>query len=72
MNLPENFWIGVVGSLIFGFVGIFLLIGGFKLFDKILSKIDFQVELQKDPIAIAIVVGAFFLSLAHIIASCVS
>lgn len=70
--MPENFWIGIVGSLAFGWVGIFLLISGFKLFDKILSKINFQTELQKDPIAIAIVIGSFFLSLAHIIASCVS
>jgi uncharacterized membrane protein YjfL (UPF0719 family) len=72
MRLPDNFWIGATGSLIFGFVGIFLLLFGFKLFDWLLPKVDFQQELKSNPIAIAIVIGAFFLSLSHIIASCVN
>lgn len=71
MGLPENFWIGVVGSLIFGFVGIVLLLVGFKLFDWLLPKVDFQSEMKGNPLATAIIVAAFFLGLAHIIASCV-
>lgn len=71
MQLPENFWIGVVGSLIFGFTGILMLLGGFKLFDWLLTKVDFQAEMKGNPTATAIIVAAFFLALSHIIASCV-
>ena len=69
--LPENFWVGIVGSGLFGFVGIFFLLLGYKLFDWLQPKIDFQAELKQSPIAVAIVIGAFFLALAHIIASVV-
>ena len=69
-NLPENFWIGIFGSFIFGVVGIFLLVGGFKLFDLILPRVDFQKEMAGNPLATSIVIGSFFLALAHIIASC--
>jgi len=71
MNLPENFWIGVFGSLIFGFMGIVLLLGGFKMFDWLLPKVDFQAEMKGNPLATSIIVASFFLALAHIIASCV-
>jgi uncharacterized membrane protein YjfL (UPF0719 family) len=71
VTLPENFWVGVTGSVIFGFLGIVLLLGGFKLFDWLLPRVDFQKELHDSPIASAIVIAAFFLALAHIIASVV-
>jgi uncharacterized membrane protein YjfL (UPF0719 family) len=71
MILPENFWIGAFGSVIFGIVGIFLLLGGYKLFDWMLPKIDFHAELKESPTATAIVIAAFFLALSHIVASCV-
>ena len=71
LHLPENFWVGVTGSVVFGVVGVFLLLFGFKLFDWILPKVDFQAELKGNPLAVSIVVAAFFLSLGHIVASCV-
>lgn len=71
MNLPENFWVGVAGSVIFGFLGIFLLLIGFKLFDWMLPKIDFQESLSENPISVAVVIAAFFLAVSHIIASVV-
>ena len=71
MVLPETFWVGVVGTFVFGFVGLFFLLFGFKLFDWILPKIDFQKELVGQPLSIAIVIAAFFLALAHIMASVV-
>lgn len=67
--LPENFIIGAIGSMIFGFLGIFLLLLGFKLFDWMLPKIDFQVQLNESPVATAVVIASFFLSLALIISS---
>lgn len=67
--LPENFIIGAIGSMIFGFLGILLLLLGFKLFDWMLPAIDFQVLLNTSPIATSVVIAAFFLSLALIISS---
>lgn len=71
LTLPDNFWIGVAGSVIFGTIGISLLLGGYKLFDWMLPHIDFQAKLKENPIALAIVIGTFFLALSHIVASCV-
>lgn len=71
ITLPENFWVGVTGSVVFGLLGILLLLFGFKLFDWILPKVDFQESMKVNPIAAAIVVAAFFLALAHIVASVV-
>jgi uncharacterized membrane protein YjfL (UPF0719 family) len=71
MNLPENFWVGVVGSVIFGFLGIFLLLFGFKLIDWMLPKIDFQETLKQNPISVAMVIAAFFIAVSHIISSVV-
>lgn len=69
--LPDNFWVGAIGSVIFGFIGIVLLLLGFKMFDWLLPKVDFQKEMSNNPLAMAIVVAAFFLAIAHIIASVV-
>lgn len=68
MNLPENFWVGVLGSLIFGVIGLVLLIGGFLVFDKLLTRVDFQKKMDESPVACAIVVGAFLLAVAYIAA----
>ena len=72
MLLPENFWIGALSSSLFGLMGIALLILGFKIFDWLMPKLDFQQELKSNPIAIAIVIGSFFYSIAHIIACCLN
>lgn len=69
VSLPENFIIGAIGAIIFGIVGIQLLLIGFKLFDWLLHKVDFQKSLNANPIAAAIVIGAFFLALGLIISS---
>lgn len=69
--LPDTFWVGVVASLIYGPMGILMLLLGFLLFDKILPKVDFQALMTSDPKAMAIVVAAFLLGLAHIVASVV-
>ena len=71
VTLPENFWVGVTGSIVFGLLGITFLLFGFKLFDWMLQKVDFQESMKSNPIAAAIVIAAFFLSLSNIIASVV-
>lgn len=69
--LPENFWIGVMGSVVFGLLGIGFLLGGFKLFDWLLPKVDFQEAMKQSPMGTCVVVSSFFLALAYIVASVV-
>lgn len=69
LTLPENFLIGAIGSVIFGLIGIQLLILGFKLFDWLLPKVDFQESLNQNPLAAAIVIAAFLYALGMIVSS---
>ena len=70
-EVPEMFWLSLKGSVSFGVLGIFLLILGFKLFDLILTKVDFQEKMKENAIACAIIVASFIFSLAYIIAAVV-
>lgn len=54
-------------SIVFGFVGIVLLILGYIIFDKVLTKIDFNEELKKNNIAVAIVIAGFMIAIGIII-----
>ena len=66
--LPENFWAGVVGSLVFGLLGMILLLLGYWLFDLITPRIDVQKELKEKNLAVAVVIGALLLGIAYITA----
>jgi putative membrane protein len=59
-----------IGSaIVFGLIGIMLMMLGFKIFDWITPKIDVETELaEKHNIAVAIVVGAVFLGISIILA----
>lgn len=70
-EVPEMFWMSLKGSVSFGLLGIVLLMVGFKLFDLILTKVDFQEKMNENAIACSIVVSSFIFSLAYIIASVV-
>lgn len=70
-TLPSNFWAGVIGSLIFGVLGIVLLVLGYCLFDLITPKIAVSEELTKGNTAVAIVIGALLLGIAYIAANVV-
>ena len=64
-----NLWHGFVGSLVFGLVGIVLIVLGFKIFDWMNFKIDIQHELaDKQNVAVAIVCAALILGVAVIAA----
>ncbi len=66
--LPERFWAGIVGSGVFGLVGIALLLLGYWLLDLITPRIDVQKELSEKNVAVAVVVGALLLGIAYITA----
>lgn len=65
---PENFWAGVVGSLVFGLLGMVLLLLGYWLFDLITPRLDVQKELKEKNLAVAVVIGALLLGIAYITA----
>ena len=74
--MPDNFWQdlggGVLGTVVFGSLGILLALLGFKAFDWITPKIDIQHELaQKSNLAVAIVCAAIILGICHIAATAV-
>jgi uncharacterized membrane protein YjfL (UPF0719 family) len=60
------------GSLLFGIIGIALLIIGYFLFDWLCRRIDIQEQLNKGNLAVAIVVAAMLISIAIIASHVVS
>lgn len=69
--MPENFYIGAMGSLMFGTIGIFLFMVSYFVFDILLKKVDFSEELNKGNISVAIVIAAMMISVAIVISSVV-
>ena len=64
-----NLWHGFIGSLVFGLVGIVLIVVGFKVFDLMTPKLDIERELgEKGNIAVAIVCAGMILGVAIIAA----
>jgi putative membrane protein len=61
-----------LASLIFGLIGIILLLIGYFVFDLLVRRIDVQEQLQKGNMAVAIVMAALLLAIAYIAAHAVS
>ncbi len=61
-------WHGGLSSLVFGFIGIVLLLVGYWLFDLITPRIDVQKELCEKNLAVAIVIAALLLGIAYVAA----
>ena len=59
-------------SIVFGFIGIVLLVFGYWFFDKVLTKLDFNQELKEKNVAMAIVIAGFMIAIGIIIAGVVS
>ena len=59
-------------SVVFGIIGIVLLIAGYCVFDKVLTKIDFSEELKNKNIAVAIVIAGFMIAIGIIISGVVA
>lgn len=68
----NEFLINAGLSIVFGIIGIVLLILGYNIFDKVLTKVDFNEELKKNNIAVAIVIAGFMIAIGIIISSVVS
>jgi len=66
MDWPHHSFINaVIGTCVFGIIGIVLMVIGFKAFDIITPRIDIQKELaQNHNLAVAIVIAAVILGIA--------
>jgi len=53
-------------------VAILLVVVGYKVFDKLTPKLDFDDLINKGNLAMAIVIGSFILGLCHVVAKVVS
>lgn len=70
----ERFWTNALSAIVFGIIGILLMVLGYKTFDWITPKLDVQKELAENHnIAVAIVIAAVLIGVsllvAHIIAA---
>jgi uncharacterized membrane protein YjfL (UPF0719 family) len=68
-DVLSRFWPGVLAAIVYGLVGIALLLTGYWLFDRIHhAQIDVQKELREKNMAVAIVVASLLLGIAYICA----
>lgn len=58
-------------SIAFGLVGIIIMVIGYLIFDKIIPA-DFNKELEKGNVAVAIVVAGFLIGIAIIVSRVVA
>jgi putative membrane protein len=65
-TIPDNFWVALTSSAVFGLIGLLLLIVGYKVFDWLTPGLHFQDELKKGNVAVAIVVSVLLASIAYI------
>jgi uncharacterized membrane protein YjfL (UPF0719 family) len=59
-------------SAIFGLVAVAMLLIGFKIFDKAVTHIDLEKEIQKGNIAAAILGAAVLIALAILLSAAIS
>ena len=72
MQLPETFWPGFIGAVLYGVLGLLLAVLGFKVFDWATPRIDVEKELtEKQNIAVAIVCAAIILGVSYVVATVV-
>jgi uncharacterized membrane protein YjfL (UPF0719 family) len=63
-----NLWPGTLLAVVYGVIGILLLLLGYWLFDRIHPQIHLQKELNEKNVAVAIVMAALLLGIAYIVA----
>jgi putative membrane protein len=71
-NLPDYFFTDLASTAAFGLLAILLVVVGYKVFDKLTPKLDFDDLLIKNNLSMAIVIGSFILGLCYVIARVVS
>jgi putative membrane protein len=70
MTLSDAFQstlVDLVRSILFGLMGIAMLLLGYWMFEKITPRLDVEKELCEKNLAVAVVVGALLLGIAFIV-----
>ncbi len=60
-------WTIIGVNFLYAALGVLLMFLSYKIFDKLSPKIDFEKELKKGNIAVAIFIAALFIAIALII-----
>jgi putative membrane protein len=60
-------WMIILVNFVYAALGVVLMYISYKVFDKLTPKVDFEEELKKGNVAVAIFIAAIFLSIAFII-----
>lgn len=60
-------WAIIGINFLYAALGVLLMFVSYKIFDKLSPKVDFEDELKKGNIAVAIFIAALFISIALII-----
>ena len=71
-TLPDYFFTDLASTAAFGLLAILLVVVGYKVFDKLTPKLDFDELILKNNLAMAIVIGSFILGLCYVVAHVVS
>ena len=70
MEIVLNTLMNLLLSLLFGAAGIFVLVAGYKIFDAIIPA-DFNKELEKGNVAVAIFLAGALIGIAIIVSQVV-
>ena len=65
---PDTLWEAALATVVFGLIGIFLAVLGFKIFDKVTPGNLEEEIIKKNNMAAAIMAAAFILGVCIIIA----
>jgi len=68
-NLPQLDQLlgALVATGAYGLLGIFLMLAGFKMFEWITGRLDVETQLEKQNIAVGIVVAALLIGISLIV-----
>jgi len=57
-------WQIVALNVVYAIVGVVLMFGSYRVIDWLTPQVDFPTELKKGNVAVAIFIGAIFISIA--------
>ena len=60
-------WTIILLNILYAVIGVVLMFAAYKIFDLLSPKINFEEELKKGNIAVAIFIAALFIAIALII-----
>ena len=72
LHLPPYIVGDLISTFVFGLVAILLIVIGYKVFDKLTPRLDFDGLLKNGNMAMAVVIGSFIIGLCYVVAHVVS